>query len=982
MNTYKLISSSTILLTIGGFLSFSIIGVDYNQNVTSSRNDVTLNELKQTKGINPNDTIGLFQKYIKDNPQLVADYKAQHATNEISLTQRISGFKDDHGTEAWRSNSWLDGNQDHETAFSHKIVFTSNASTYSINGSNYDYANIVNSISQTTLPQDFNIDYYGDLGTSPSGYHLYNNAWVGNQYPAAWAIRDGLRDKQPVWNWQDILKSSLQDKSTSTRLIISPQYTDIQPIHFVGEKTGILYYGDDIRQFVEKDLNENVLDSAGLTKIGSETSGHTEPNGQFLLAPGDSYNVTGVVHPTGGGDSPLKENYDVTVDYSGFHFLPSYYDLYTEGKCALTYYYGTNYTITLFNENNNGIGSGDPIISMLKYDPSQLIQFDNVGYDKSARKYWTQSNLNKDLLTGVLGYKYDYDYLNALDKNGHTYKSKMAPVYNMPLYERDLSGLSFINQSGTKVDNPDTFLNLEPTYYYGQTIGLKNIKGGQDIWAPIGDTTDSSGNPATGLSVTDYPGLYNNANYQLAMGKLLAFLDNVSRDVAGYPYHLSYDNYLAARDWFRNYILTYHHFPRFDDAVTDPTNNFFYQIESGNLKNNGWYDKATQYGINSSSALDDLAILYPTIDFNEWNMEDTTGTNTDGWTNKTQEEFLGPNSDSGVNYANYNDIINGGNRITYDTIPTTGSSFNIITNTEGMRAGITSHSLNGLTAQAQHNWGDNSDQTHEIGSVNGVANLSARTSGAISENDNCTFTKYAPDGKTVVGTYTTKGIQISKSGNIIRRIDDPSIKDQVDVMVKAYVDEPGFYDTKTANPNFNADKYTSDKYDPSNQPYMLKPAGTIFRQLKSNSNDISDLAALKLMFYDHKNNNQPALNFVEMNLYDNDSWNYNVPEDQIEVAIDDASGQLTTRLYAPGVDHHTNSPIDSYTTSGFETSTDPYVPTPDGVKPNNVGIIVGSCIGGVILIAVVWIIIANRRRGVKGINPEVKKLKKAGEYED
>jgi hypothetical protein len=90
-------------------------------------------------------------------------------------------------------------------------------------------------------------------------------------------------------------------------------------------------------------------------------------------------------------------------------------------------------------------------------------------------------------------------------------------------------------------------------------------------------------------------------------------------------------------------------------------------------------------------------------------------------------------------------------------------------------------------------------------------------------------------------------------------------------MVKAYVDEPGFYDTKTANPNFNADKYTSDKYDPSNQPYMLKPAGTIFRQLKSNSNDISDLAALKLMFYDHKNNNQPALNFVEMNLYDNDS---------------------------------------------------------------------------------------------------------------
>jgi hypothetical protein len=57
---------------------------------------------------------------------------------------------------------------------------------------------------------------------------------------------------------------------------------------------------------------------------------------------------------------------------------------------------------------------------------------------------------------------------------------------------------------------------------------------------------------------------------------------------------------------------------------------------------------------------------------------------------------------------------------------------------------------------------------------------------------------------------------------------------------------------------------------------------------------------------------------------------------------------------------------------------------PDGkkVKPSMVGIIVGCSVGGVLLVAIVWVIIANRKRGVKGLNPEVKKLKKAGEFEE
>jgi hypothetical protein len=40
------------------------------------------------------------------------------------------------------------------------------------------------------------------------------------------------------------------------------------------------------------------------------------------------------------------------------------------------------------------------------------------------------------------------------------------------------------------------------------------------------------------------------------------------------------------------------------------------------------------------------------------------------------------------------------------------------------------------------------------------------------------------------------------------------------------------------------------------------------------------------------------------------------------------------------------------------------VPQPDGVKPSQVGLIVGCSIGGVVLIAIVWYLIDSRRRGV------------------
>jgi hypothetical protein len=44
-----------------------------------------------------------------------------------------------------------------------------------------------------------------------------------------------------------------------------------------------------------------------------------------------------------------------------------------------------------------------------------------------------------------------------------------------------LSGLSFKAENGQNKPNPDTALFLSKDYYYGQTLGLKDIQGGKDV---------------------------------------------------------------------------------------------------------------------------------------------------------------------------------------------------------------------------------------------------------------------------------------------------------------------------------------------------------------------------------------------------------------------------------------------------------------------------------------------------------------------
>jgi hypothetical protein len=67
------------------------------------------------------------------------------------------------------------------------------------------------------------------------------------------------------------------------------------------------------------------------------------------------------------------------VTYYG-NFIPNYFDVNSETQCALTKYFDTDMTAVLTAPTSNPY-------KMLSYDPAQLIQLDNVGYDKGTQKY-------------------------------------------------------------------------------------------------------------------------------------------------------------------------------------------------------------------------------------------------------------------------------------------------------------------------------------------------------------------------------------------------------------------------------------------------------------------------------------------------------------------------------------------------------------------------------------------------------------------
>lgn len=869
--------SISTFISFGGVLSLMCMPTTVNNKIPSYK---TLKSIKQNNGgIDPNDVIGQFNKYVSDYGSENIENYTNLLTNgsDISAIQTVFG-KSDSVNWVGPIPSWNNFAFSYDNPYSLNVSYRLSSAPYQIFSSSNDILNNISIKQLDANGKEFTPNGWSGIWNRGWGWHNMSNPDESGGVPE-------LKQNKWYWDWR------MKYAQSATVQDNGDNYT----------------------------LNMN--------NVEKYTCGYKS---EWTI-----------------GLATAEEN---SGDYGSTH--------------------DTDWNITSQISNQDNLKN----LRFLKYNPATFIQLDNVGYDKTQNKYFTQSNLNKELITGALGTKYEYDCLNALDKNGNTSPSKHGYGNNAPLLERDLSGLSTMPDGK---DNPSTALYLANTYYYGKTLGMDNVKGGYDIWAPIGDTgeKDKDGNEITGLNMTTYP-TYDNGNYQGNIDTLRTLLWNLSNDTAGkqFAFKFSYDNYLKVRDWVRGYITTYHEFPNLGNYDSANPNNLAYQIVSGNIANNGWYEKATKYGINpiDSQALDDLSIEIPALGYNEWNMEDTTGSS--NWTNTNQNQYLGPQvAPDGTNYSKYSDIIQGDDKVIYNIVPSDSSTpINIIMNSKACIGSTPPQSS--LKAQPASNYPNDDDSTYNVGNINNVDVLAAKTGGAIHSEPMTFVNSY--------GTKTTDGISIAQSGQIIRRTDDSQIKDKVQVMIKSYVDAPSFYDTKTPNPTFDKGKYENDKYDPDNQPYALLPAGTIYNSLKDKKNDASISSILKQMFYDHKNNNEPALEFANVNLYDDDSFDYNVPADQIDVTIDNASGALTTQLYAPGVDHTTAQPIDGYTTYGFENSTDPFIPTPDKIGTKLVGIIIGSCIGGLVLILAVWLLIANRRRGVKGINPDVKKYRKAGEFED
>ena len=628
---------------------------------------------------------------------------------------------------------------------------------------------------------------------------------------------------------------------------------------------------------------------------------------------------------------------------------------------------------SLVNPNDNAIYSG------LKYDPSQLFQFDKVGMDKDTHRIYSQSSLNKHLLKVALSTKFNQDFLEPNNN------------WNVPWLDVEASGTSTIKDNDGKIiPNPNTLIHLEKTKYWGTMLGQKDaVAGGLDLWFPIGDTgkKDTQGKSIMGLK--DFKN-YTQPEYINTVNKIFSKL----KDYAKPNYNgtnsmcLTYDNYFKLRDWCWNYCTSGNHImPTINQDpntsilaalnLNDLTNSDWVQWKNGSL-NAGTDNDPILINPKSIDYLDQLAITLKAIKFDEWNNYDSTGlgTTSGNWDNALETQYIGDHQN-----VSYEQIANGLNKKYYDNLPVDKNTpFVVTTNMRSMMPGQNDKlGIDNIGVQTNEQY---IDETHpySLSNTNNIQNLSALTNGKIHLQQNVNF-QCGSD------KVTTTGISIAQEGRIAKTYNNVDLSDKVQVQIRCYDDPIGkeFYDESQPTKSFNARAYELNKHDQNNQPYQLKSATEVYNIAKSHTNDESDEAILKNIFYDYKNN-CPATPILDVNMYDDENFDYNLEEEipnlKLVHRISDADGKMTISVVNTSDPSHPVPVKDCDATfSGFRASITP-IPQPKGVTPNIVGIVAGSVLGGVAVIGIIWYIVWNRCRSTKRLHPDIKKLKREGSYEE
>lgn len=608
------------------------------------------------------------------------------------------------------------------------------------------------------------------------------------------------------------------------------------------------------------------------------------------------------------------------------------------------------------------------LFSPFAYDPTQLFQFDKVGLDKNNGKIYSQSSLNKHLLKVALSTEFNQDFI---DPNNN---------WNTPWLDIEFSGTSTIIKDGKIVPNPSTLIHLENTQYWGDMLGQKDpVAGGLDLWFPIGNGY---------LDAGKY-GNYDNQGYLLKCNEILTLLKKLAKPEhlsdGKYSMILTYDNYFKLRDWCKQYCFDNHDFPdeqKIKDGLlsSDLTNNDWVKwINESTTGTPEWLlnagDDSAPIYVNPKNTdyLEQLAITLKAIKFDEWNNYDSTGQGNlaGNWDNPLENQYVNDNKN-----VSYDQIANGFNKKYYDNVPVDKNTPIIVTtNMRSMMPGQDDTSgIEGIGVQTNENYIDDT-HTYSLSNDNNIDSLSKLTGGKISKVD-VTF-PYNSE------TVTTTGISVSQKARMAKAYDDKELANKIQVQIRCYDDFIGknFYDESKPTKNFNARAYELDKHDPNNQPYELKSASEIYNIAKSHANEDSDEAILKNMFYDYKNN-CPATPIVDVNLYDNEDFDYDVEQTisnlKLSHAINDAEGKI--KIFVTDTSDPKYKSCEA-TFGGFQQSITP-IPQPNGITPNTVGIVAGSVLGTVAITGITWYIVWNRRRSTKRLHPDIKKLKREGSYEE
>lgn len=570
--------------------------------------------------------------------------------------------------------------------------------------------------------------------------------------------------------------------------------------------------------------------------------------------------------------------------------------------------------------------------NILYFDINKLLETNWIGKD-SEKGYYASADLNKEISHALLGILYQKQFIeNVVLQDWSTLKD-----------EKTFDSKAF----------PE--LKLNNCFYFNDVLGQSNFGGGIKTWLGWDNETGKCAvEESTKWKIEDFiPALWSLKQNILKLVSNMKPSTNISGEENIY---LTYQNYFTFKNWVNKYVREHINADTKEEVL--PINIDFYLKEL----QNGYKDKSGESEIahspecidynnpftyaqkykflyligdakeawgqdvdfNSSiNYLKTLILILPQLQLSEWSMvgrqDTTTNDVTIDFDNAAQNANVGKHKFESydVSYSSGTEMLeplwNSSNIFPIKTEYAADDTHDMIISTNIQTNTNLSKNIGTSDSTVED---EGATTTHKAGTIQNIAELAAKTDGAIS---------VGPEVKYTYGTEThnlNETIRVKKNAKIIENVKNCEL--------------------------LGVPYHVSVKED-----LLAHQSDVIWqRALRDNGNDI--IKALKSIYQCQNTETKEVgqgLPFVECDLFNDMKATFDLSSlgtnRYLKVVPDATKGTLTTYLMYKDPETNDETVIDEYVSKGFTTNNpEPIDPTGDKI---NVRAIVGGTVGGVVL---------------------------------